>query len=166
MKLARAARVQLTTLAAIAILLILAPLAWAQTPGSPSSGDTPSAGAMGNGGVIVVLVMIGFIAVLGIAVKASDLRRRRTDAAVALQGRIADALLGDPALGHQPIVATAHTPFWGRSPVTLEVSGPVPSPELREAAIALVIREAFNSGLRFRVEDRIMVDPAVARAAA
>ena len=103
---------------------------------------------------------------LGIAVKASDLRRRRTDAAVALQGRIADALLADPTLGHQPIVATAHTPFWGRSPVTLEVSGPVPSPELREAAMSLVIREAFNSGLRFRVEDRIVVDPRMSRAAA
>jgi len=166
MKLAHAGRVQLTMLVATAALLILTPLAWAQTLGSPSPG-TPSTGAMGsNGGVVVVLVIIGLIAVLGIAVKASDLRRRRTDAAVALQGRIADALLADPALGHQPIVATAHTPFWGRSPVTLEVSGPVPSAELREAAMSLVIREAFNSGLRFRVEDRIVVDPRMSRAAA
>jgi len=165
MKLARAGRVQLTTLAPMAALLILPPIAWAQTPGSPSPGAT-STGAMGNGGVVVLLVIIGLIAVLGIAVKASDLRRRRTDAAVALQGRIADALLADPTLGHQPIVATAHTPFWGRSPVTLEVSGPVPSPELREAAMSLVIREAFNSGLRFRVEDRIVVDPRMSRAAA
>jgi hypothetical protein len=166
MKLARAARVQLTTLAAMAAPLILAPRAWAQTHGSPSPGATPSTEAMGNGGVVVVLVIIGLIAVLGIAVKVSDLRRRRTDAAVALQGRIADALLADPALGHQPIVATAITPFWGRSPVILEVGGPVPSAELREAAMSLVIREAFNSGLRFRVEDRIVVDPRMSRAAA
>ena len=165
MKLAHAGRVQLTMLAATAALLILPPLSWAQTPGSPSPG-APSTGAMGNGGAVVVLVIIGLIAVLGIAVKASDLRRKRTDASVALQGRIADALLADPTLGHQPIVATAHTPFWGRSPVTLEVSGPVPSAELREAAMSLVIREAFNSGLRFRVEDRIVVDPRMSRAAA
>ncbi len=165
MKLACAGRVQLTTLAATAALLILPPLSWAQTPGSPSPG-APSTGDMGNGGLVVVLVIIGLIAVLGIAVKASDLRRKRTDAAVALQGRIADALLADPTLGHQPIVATAHTPLWGRAPVTLEVSGPVPSAELREAAMSLVIREAFNSGLRFRVEDRIVVDPRMSRAAA
>jgi len=165
MKLACAGRVQLTTLAATVALLILAPPAWAQTPGSPSPG-APSTGDMGNGGLVVVLVIIGLIAVLGIAVKASDLRRKRTDAAVALQGRIADALLADPTLGHQPIVATAHTPLWGRAPVTLEVSGPVPSAELREAAMSLVIREAFNSGLRFRVEDRIVVDPRMSRAAA
>lgn len=160
------ARVELPPLLAIATLLAFVPPAWAQTPGSPSpGGGTPPAGAMG-GGVIVVLVMLALIVVLGVAVKASDLKRRRTDAAVALQGRIADALLADPALGHLPIAATARIPFWKRSPVTIEVSGPVPNPNLREAAMSLVIGEAFNSGLQFRVEDRIVVDPVMARTAA
>ncbi len=164
MKLARAARVEVPPLAAISALLAFVPPAWGQAPGSPSSGGSPT-GGMG-GGVIVVLVMLALIATLGVAVKASDLKRRRTDAAVALQGRIADALLSDPTLGHLPIAATARVPFWKRSPVTIEVTGPVPTPDLREAAMSLVIGEAFNSGLQFRVEDRISVDPAMARTAA
>ncbi len=159
------ARVELPTLAAISTVLAFIPPAWAQGPGSPSPGAAAPAGGM-SGGVIVVLVMLALIAVLGIAVKASDLKRRRTDAAVALQGRIADALLADPTLGHVPIAATAHVPFWKRSPVTIEVSGPVPSPDLREAAMSLVIKEAFNSGLEFRVEDRISVDPVMSQTAA
>jgi hypothetical protein len=164
MKLARAVRVELTTLAAIPALLILVAIAWAQAPSAPSPGVAPPPGDMG-GGMIVALVMIALIALIGIAVKASDLKRKRTDAAVALQGRIADALLMDPALSHLPIAPTARTSFWRGSPVIIEVSGPVPTPELREAAMSLVIREAFNSGLHFRVEDRIAVDPAMSRAA-
>ena len=152
---ARAARKELFVLAAIvAVLVSLAPV-WAQAP-TPSS--SPSAGPEG-GGALVVVVVVGLIAIIGIAVKVSDFKRRRTDAAIGLQGRIADVLLTEPLLARTPIAVTAHTPLWGRSPVILEVSGIAPKADLKELVIAMVMREAMGSGFRFRIEDRLVVDP-------
>jgi hypothetical protein len=56
-------------------------------------------------------------------------------------------------------VTAADRGLWSRSPVMIEIRGPVPSPELREAAISVATREAASSGVPFQVEDRLVVDP-------
>jgi len=164
MRLGRAARVVPGRLAAIAAPVTLPAFSWAQGFPSSSSRGIPSDVDM-DGSVIVVLAVIALIAAIVIASKASDLKRKRTEQATALQSRITGALLTHPALGHLPITAMTTVPWRRRSPLTIRVSGKVPTAALRGAAMSLVIREAFDSGLKFRVEDRVAVAPMIAQVA-
>jgi hypothetical protein len=52
------------------------------------------------------------------------------------------------------------------SPVTIETVGMVPRPELRHAAVDLVVREAARSVKTYRVDARISIDPMMERRAA
>lgn len=156
--------VELSALVAVPALTILVTLAGAQTSASPSPQGPAPAGDM-TGAMFVVAVMMALLTV-GIAMKVFDRTRERRDEAAALQARIADALRVDPVLGHLPVTATTHAPSARSSPVTIEVRGHVQTPALREAAIALVMREAFDRGVRFRVEDRMEVDPSMFKHAA
>jgi hypothetical protein len=138
--------------------LLIAPIlvgrAAAQTATSPPAGGTAMTGALVGFAALIVLVVA-----IGVVVKFFDRRRKRMEEAVAVQARISDALMVDPALGRLPIVTAADRGLWGRSPVMIEIRGPVPSPELREAAISVATREAASSGVPFQVEDRLVVDP-------
>ncbi len=154
-----------TALAAPA--LVVAGLAEAQ-PLSPSgsAATDPSAGGV-SGMLVFLVVMVALFAIVAVVVKALDRRRKRSEEAVQLQARIADAMLLDPALGKVAITATVTAPFRQHAPVTVEVRGQAPTPALRDAALSLVLREASASGLPFRVEDRTTVSPpAVSRRAA
>jgi len=111
--------------------------------------------------IIVVATMLVVVVVLGIAVKLYDLKRRREEEAVAAQARISDALLMDATLAGLPLTPTAHLPLWKGSPLVLEITGAVPRPELREAAVDVAKREMARSRSDFRIDDRISVDPAV-----
>lgn len=59
-----------------------------------------------------------------------------------------------------PLTPTAHLPLWKGSPLVVEITGPVPRPELREAAVDVAKREMGRSRSDFRIEDRVAVDPA------
>jgi hypothetical protein len=119
-----------------------------------------------TGGVFGAAAFVAALAVIAAVVKLCDLWLERRQEAVALQSRIADALLWHPSLRRLPIQATAHQRAWRASAVTIEIRGQVPTPALRKAAMALVIREAFSSGVRFCIEDGTVVDPSVFRRAA
>jgi hypothetical protein len=151
-------------LAATSILTLLATLVRAQTADSPSLEGTALAGDL-PAGAFVVTVMIALLAI-GVVVKVSDREHRRREAVVALQIRLGEALLMDPVLCRLPVTTSAHARFWHRSPVTITLRGRVPTPALRGEAIALVTREAVASGIRFRVDDRVDVDPSMLRHAA
>jgi hypothetical protein len=119
---------------------------------------------MGGGEVTVAFVMLALVVlIVCLGVQALGVKHTGTDTAASLQGKIIDALLRHPELGSLPIVVTARMPRWSRSSVRIEVGGVVPSPALREAAISLVIREAFTSGRHFHVADRLIVDAARSR---
>src|SRR5688572_14862573 len=124
------------------------PVVQAQGGTSPTaaSGDTATT-------LAVVAVVVGLLIIVGIGVKMFDLRRKRQAEAVQLQAQLSDALLRE---GDISITPTAHIPLWAGGPVTVEVSGPVPSsPEGREAALRLVEREAARIRPDVRVIDRI-----------
>ena len=115
---------------------------------------------------VVVAAMLSVVILLGIAVKLYDLKRKREEEAVAAQARVSDALLMDAALSGLPLTPTAHLPLWRGTPLVVEITGAVPRPELRTAAMDVARREISRSRSDFQVEDRIQVDPALLTRAA
>jgi hypothetical protein len=152
-------------LAAAGALCMTAAAAWAQVSPTPAPMPSPE---MTNGSgafmVVAALVVVLLIAV-GVMVKLYDLRRKREDEAVALQARLSDALLAEPSLSSLPLVPTVRIPMRG-SPVSIEIVGTVPRPELRQAAVDLVVREAARSVKSYRVDARISIDSMMQRRAA
>src|SRR6266545_4960818 len=57
------------------------------------------------------------------------------------------------------IIASVHMSLWGRSAPVVKITGTVPTPELRQAAVQFVKRELSGPGSGARTEDRIVVDP-------
>lgn len=141
------------------------PFAWAQMPGAPGPAGAPGGGASGaapQGGsawLAALLVILGLVAIITIAVKAIDLRVRREAEGMHLQAQVSDALLRDARLVGLAIVPTAHVPILKGSPAMLEVSGQVPNPELREAALRIVEGEASRVRPDVHIEDRLAVIP-------
>lgn len=120
------------------------------TPIAPAPG---AAAAAGSGGWIVAAILVfGLLVVIGALVKIYDLRRKREAEAVHLQAQISDALLRDPNLFGLPVAATAHAPFWSGTPVTIELTGEVPDPMMREA----VMRIAWSEAQRIRPDVEIV----------
>lgn len=125
-------------------------------------GSLDSAG----GGVAALGVLMGLVVLLAIAVKLYDTKRKREDEAVILQARISDALLMDPLLAHLPVTPTVRVPFRRRLPAVVTVIGRIPTPELREAVLRLVMREMSAARASYLTEDRIAVDPVISTRAA
>jgi len=156
------------TLATTIASATLATAAWAQAPVTQPSSPvaTPTQSAEGSNGLIAVLLVIGLLVVIGVVGKMVDFRTKREDEAVRLQAQISDALMRDQMLSRFPITPTAHAPIWRRSTVTIEVSGQVPTSELRRAVLRLVEQEASRIRSDFRIHDRIAVVPSTTAHAA
>jgi hypothetical protein len=118
--------------------------ALAQTPSQTPIAPMPGAAATAeNGGWIVAAVLVfGLLVVIGALVKIYDLRRKRETEAVHLQAQISDALLRDPNLFGLPVAATAHAPFWRGTPATVELTGEVPDPNVRESVRRIALAES------------------------
>jgi hypothetical protein len=154
----------LCRLAGLAALLSPA-AAWAQaSPITPP--PTASTTGAGTGALTMFGLILGLLVLVGIGVKLYDLKRRREADAVHLQAQISDALLREQALFGMPITPTAHVPFLGGSPAVIEVTGHVPSPEARETALTLIREEAARIRPDFTIEDKLEIEPALARHAA
>jgi len=151
-------------LAAAGALCMTATAAWAQVSPTPAPMPSPEM-TNGSGAFMVAALVVVLLIAVGVMVKLYDLRRKREDEAVALQARLSDALLAEPSLGSLPLVPTVRIPMRG-SPVTIEIVGTVPRPELRQAAIDLVVREAARSVKSYRVDARISIDSMMQRRAA
>ena len=140
---------------------VLAASARAQAP--PSGPLTPSTSvpAEGNTGwMVAAALVIGLLVVIGVAVKLYDLRRKREAEAVHLQAQISDAMLRDANFFGLPVAATAHAPLWSGTPVTIELSGEVPDPRVREAVIQLARAEAMRIRPDVEIVDHMMVHAA------
>lgn len=133
-------------------------------------GPPPTAPALPSGPLYGALVLLGIVAIaLAGAVTAArfnSMKRRQEQLAMVLRTKLSDALLLEPSLSDYSISVIVHVPLRRRSPVTVDVAGSVPSPELRRAALELVTRQAGGIGREIRIEDRMAVDPAFAKHAA
>lgn len=128
-------------------------------------GLTSELGSVDGGVIAFVAVILLFVAV-AVAVKGYDRSRKREDEAVALQARISNALMVEPSLTGLPLAPTVRVPRWRREPVMIELSGWVPRPALRQAAINLVIREVESMGKSCVLQDRVAVNAEWLRRAA
>ena len=143
--------------AIVTMLLIgggLAGAALAQIPPATPTPMTPAPGAAadGSGWMAAAVLIFGLLIVIGVAVRFYDLRRKREAEAVHLQAQISDAFLRDPNFFGLPVAATAHAPLWKGTPVTIEITGEVPDPSLREA----VMRMAWAEAQRIRPDVEII----------
>ena len=106
----------------------------------------------------VFLLLFGLLVIVGIGVKLYDLKRKREAEGVHLQAQVSDALLRDPTLFGLAVTPTAHVPWWSGTPVRLEVSGHVPSPEARERALRIVGDEARSVRSDVEIVDKLEVE--------
>jgi hypothetical protein len=105
------------------------------------------------------------LVILGAIVKVHDVRRRREEAGLTLQAWLGDALLTDPLLRGAAVIPTVRVPMRKGSPMKIEVTGSVPSVDMRERAIHIVRQEATRFARYARdveVEDRLSVLPSIA----
>jgi hypothetical protein len=117
-------------------------------------------------GLLVAAALIVVLGAMILLAKAYDLSRKREEQSVALEARISGAMLADPMLSRLPVAATVRVPLWRGSPITVTITGSVPRPQARQAAVELAGREVGRSVKTYRLEDRILVDPAMAKRAA
>jgi hypothetical protein len=134
---------------------------WAQTPVTPVAppGAPPSAEGW-SGTVILGLTAVAVVVILGVVAKLYDRRQKREADAIGLQSRLSDALLMDRALQGAIVTPTVRAPVWKGSPLTIEVSGDVPTPELRDTVLRVVRREALQYRPDVEIEDKLLIVPA------
>jgi hypothetical protein len=138
--------------------LAIPALAGAQTQLPPPPPPPPASSAGGiSGGALAVIGLLALLVLVAVAVKLYDAKRKRENEGVVLQARLSDSLMLDSRLSGVPVVASVHVPLWRGAPPVVEVSGAVPSPELRDTAIQLIKREMAGSPAR--IEDLVVVDP-------
>src|SRR5207244_13250389 len=99
------------------------------------------------------------------AMKLFHLNRNRESEAVQLQAQLSDALLREPSLAGLPLTPTVHVPMWTGTPATIDVTGQVPRPELKDLAVRLVSDEASRIRSDIKIVDRLSIVPTAAQAA-
>jgi hypothetical protein len=157
----------MTQLAILTMVLaagLLAGTAWAQAPVPPATPVMPAPSAAApvdsSGWIMASILVFGLLVVVGVLVKVFDLRRKREAEAVHVQAQISDALLRDPNLFGLPITPTAHAPLWSGTPMTVEISGEVPSSAMRESVLRIAWAEAQRIRPDVEVRDRLTVQAA------
>ena len=152
-------------LAATFMLLAVVEVAWPQATTRAPSSPAPSEG-VGGYGVVAFLLVMGLIIAVGAAVRIYDVKRKREDEGIALQSRLSDHLLSDPSLAGFPVTPTVYVPFSRRSPITITLTGTVPSGARRDTVLQLVKLVAMPLESHYEIEDRLLVDPQIIRRAA
>ena len=92
-------------------------------------------------------------------------RRKRLEDAVILQAQLSDAIYREGLLRGLMITPKARVAVWRGSPVTIEVAGEVPTPELREAALRFVSTELSKVRPDVPTEDHLCIVPPLRRRA-
>lgn len=136
---------------------------WVSAQGLPTPGPGGFAPPTGEDSAVVpmLILIVALLAGLVLAVGVMDRRRKRQAQAVAIEGQISDALMGDPRLSGTVLTALAHVPLSTRSAPTVEIRGEVEYPELGETAVRIVRQELLRHHPEGQVEDRIFVSEPV-----
>ncbi len=104
---------------------------------------------------VLLVILLILLAILLVGGTVFDLAARREEEAEWLEERVADAVRA--VLGTVPIVVLADFPGTRRSPVVIELSGTVPTAQLREAVRGVVTEEMAQIGREFQLDDRLQV---------
>jgi hypothetical protein len=157
---------------AAAVTLVMGPTSetWGQGPASvgPASPAPAASGsaATSNVSAALTLVFLGAVVMSVIVVVARYVvtRRKRLEEAAILQARLSDAIDRETPMRGLVITPKARIPAWRGSPLTIEVAGEVPTPELRDTVMRLVRTEASRERPDVIIEDHLFIDPRMHRA--
>jgi len=139
--------------------------AWAQDPRSASSTSQPPGGPGGAATTVLIFVFLAAVlTAIVIVVRYVTTRRKRVEDALVLQAQVSDALLRVSQLRGLRITPTARVPIRPARPVTIEVAGEVPTPELRETILGLVRAEVSRGRFGVTTEDHLFIAPPMHRA--
>jgi hypothetical protein len=105
--------------------------------------------AVGVGSVLVVGVLIA------LGVRYLEAQSRHDEEATRLQQALIEPLAREPALAGSAVVPLVSVPL--RGPARVELTGWVPSRDVRDAAVRAVERESTRLGRRVRVVARLDV---------
>ena len=104
-----------------------------------------------------IIVGIGLVTVLGVLLL--EAQRRRDERATAFQNLLAEPISHELGLAGVSVLPTVRIPLLkgATRPAVIELSGRVPTREIRDRVLRLVEREARRLQY-FRIEDRIRVE--------
>ena len=109
------------------------------------------------------LLTLGFLAVIvGVVIVVASYvttRRKRTEEAVILQSQLSDAIAREALLHGLRITPHARASGWRTPQMTVEVSGEVPTPELRERVMRMVGAEAWRLRPDVQTVDHLFIVP-------
>ncbi len=145
----------------IALLIGSTSRSWAQGPGA--TGSTPAAGGSTVGTLLTLFVLAVLVIAIVVGARYVSARRKRIEEAVILQSQLSDAVAREPQLYGLVITPTARASGWKQSPVTIEVAGDVPTPELRETVMRIVGAEAQRLRPGVITLDHLFIVPPVRR---
>lgn len=154
--------------AAVTLVMVLTSRAWGQGPASvgPASPTPAPSGsaATANGAMALVFVVVALVVVIVVAAWYVSTRRKRLEEAGILQARLSDVIAREAQFRGLVVVPKARVPAWRGTPVTIEVAGKVPTPELREAVMRIVRTEASRARPDVITEDHLFIVPQMDRA--
>jgi hypothetical protein len=106
-----------------------------------------------------VFLAVALVVLVGVAAFGGQylfaVRSRRDDDAAMLQQALTEPVAREPALAGSGIMPVVTRPWHGRPRV--ELTGWVPSPEVRDAALSAVEREARRLGRAVRIVDALEI---------
>jgi hypothetical protein len=158
-------RIASRLVASVALLTGSAVGAWAQEPRAVNPTSLPP-GAPGGAAstVLIVIFLAAVLTAIVIVVRYVTTRRKRLEEALVLQAQVSDALLRASQLRGLRVTPTARVPIRPARPVTIEVAGEVPTPELRETILGLVRAEVSKGRSSVITEDHLFIVPPMHRA--
>jgi hypothetical protein len=127
---------------------------------SPSASPTPLSG------IEAFAIFVALLVILGAGAKLYDIKHKGDEQGRYLQTQVSHAFLDDPELARLPLACSVRVPLWRPAAARVVLSGRVPTRELRESAIRLVLDKTFAGWPSARIEDRIVVEPRTIRRAA
>ncbi|HUO64544.1 MAG TPA: hypothetical protein VMT97_12610 [Terriglobales bacterium] len=145
-------------LAGLFVLLAAAEVAWTQAPFPVPPPENNS-----GYGLFAAVLVVAMLALAGIGAKLCEVRQKReeenraVELAVTLQGRLSDALLTEPSIARLPIMPTVRVSPGPDPQAVILLTGMVPAPRFREAALRLVSRVAASLANTYRIENRLVV---------
>jgi len=114
--------------------------------------------------VLIFLFVAAVIAAIVVVARYVTTRRKRLEEALILQARLSDAILREAPLRDVAVTPRARVAVWRGSPVTIEVAGEVPTPELRDTVLRLVRTELSHVRPEVPAEDHLWIVPPMSRA--
>jgi anaerobic C4-dicarboxylate transporter len=114
--------------------------------------------------VLIFLFVAAVIVAIVVVARYVSTKRKRLEEALILQARLSDAILREAPLRDVAVTPRARVAVWRGSPVTIEVAGEVPTPELRDTVLRLVRTELSLVRPDVPAEDHLWIVPPMSRA--